>query len=158
MSNIKHGCSGTSEYGSWEAMIQRCRNPNDKRYKDYGGRGISICARWLDFRNFLADMGKRPKGLTLERINNDGNYTPKNCTWATLKEQQHNTRRQKPFLALGPHSQIETPRCQLSFAKKWGLSPFCINKCLRGKRIHHRNWKFEYLSLGSCATHRKLPR
>ena len=73
-------------------MVYRCTNPSHKDYLSYGGRGISVCQRWLKFENFLEDMGARPKGFSLERINNNGNYCPSNCKWATRKEQQRNTR------------------------------------------------------------------
>jgi len=82
-----------SEYWTWNDMIRRCYSPKRKRYPDYGGRGIRVCKRWREsFANFFADMGPRPKRLTLERKNNDGNYTPKNCCWATRKQQVHNRR------------------------------------------------------------------
>lgn len=75
-------------------MRQRCLNPNDQKYKDYGGRGIKICKRWLDsFEHFLADMGPKPKGKSIDRRDNDGDYTPKNCHWATPLEQRHNQRK-----------------------------------------------------------------
>ena len=73
-------------------MIRRCTHVNDPRYPDWGGQGITVDPRWLDFRNFLADMGERPADLTLERKDNDGPYASWNCTWATLSEQQRNTR------------------------------------------------------------------
>lgn len=73
-------------------MLSRCGNPNVKSFKDYGARGIKVCARWKKFAGFLADMGNPPDGLTLERKNNDGNYDPKNCKWATWKEQAANRR------------------------------------------------------------------
>jgi hypothetical protein len=83
----------TAEYRAWMAMKTRCLNRNTKAFKDYGGRGITICPRWLDsFENFLADMGKRPDGLSLDRMNNDGNYEPGNCRWATRREQRLNCR------------------------------------------------------------------
>lgn len=80
-------------YGSWNNMLQRCTNPNDKRYKNYGGRGITVCERWHSFENFLADMGLMPEGYSIERINNDGNYEPANCTWIPRPEQGKNMRR-----------------------------------------------------------------
>lgn len=79
-------------YRSWRSMKTRCLNKNHNYYWRYGGRGITICKRWLhSFENFLADMGERPDGLTLDRKNNNGNYTPKNCFWATRKHQSENS-------------------------------------------------------------------
>lgn len=91
--NKTHGMSQDRTYKCWSGMIQRCRNPNDHGYKDYGGRGIKICQRWSSFENFYADMGPRPDGLSIERKNNDGDYEPSNCKWATGLEQHNNTRR-----------------------------------------------------------------
>jgi hypothetical protein len=78
-------------------MKTRCLNPNSKRHKDYGGRGITVCDRWLKFENFLADMGECPKNKQLDRINNDGPYSPENCRWAT-QDEQHENRRVTLFL------------------------------------------------------------
>lgn len=93
--HFKHGNSSgvngvSSTYHSWACMIQRCTNPTRMYWKYYGGRGIRVCDRWLIFENFLADMGQRPKHLSLDRINPDGDYEPSNCRWATALQQRHN--------------------------------------------------------------------
>lgn len=87
-----HGYSGTSIYMTWGDMINRCTNASHPRYADYGGRGVSVCDRWRRFENFLADMGDRPPGLTLDRIDNDGNYEPSNCRWTDPSTQAKNRR------------------------------------------------------------------
>jgi len=76
-------------------MVQRCTNPKAQAWRNYGGRGIGVCERWLKFENFLADMGERPIGLDLDRINNDGNYEPSNCRWTTRSANLKNTRPRK---------------------------------------------------------------
>ena len=88
----KHGMSNTKVYWVWSQMRDRCTNANSRDYPYYGGRGISVCERWLKFENFIADMGVPPSGLTLDRKDNDGNYEPGNCRWATRAEQTTNKR------------------------------------------------------------------
>lgn len=94
MTTYKHGHSweggASREYRSWQSMIARCLNPKAPNYAQYGGRGIAVCERWRDFRNFLADMGPRPDDASLDRIDGKGGYEPANCRWATASEQNAN--------------------------------------------------------------------
>jgi len=95
----KHGDYQSPEYGIWRQMIRRCSNPNEKNYHNYGGRGISVCQRWQGangYSNFLADVGRKPAGRSLDRHpNKNGDYEPSNVRWATQKEQCRNTRRNR---------------------------------------------------------------
>ena len=89
--NYKHGMTNTREFKSWISMKTRCYNPNSKGYQNYGGRGITICDRWKDsFINFYEDMGERPEGTSLDRIDVNGNYEPSNCRWADSIIQNRN--------------------------------------------------------------------
>jgi hypothetical protein len=123
--NRKHGRFGTPIYRSWASMVYRCTNPSSSCYHNYGGRGINVCSRWRSFENFLADMGERPRGRSLERIDNDGNYEPGNCRWATAGEQATNQRRVRL---------LETSHGMLSktqIAKIAGVTPCCIKHRIR---------------------------
>ena len=92
----RHGFAGgkrSSEYQAWADMKARCDNPNHNKFADYGARGITVCARWYSFKAFIADMGMRPaKGFSIERLNNEGNYSKENCAWVTRHAQHRNTR------------------------------------------------------------------
>ncbi len=94
---VKHGRARrgqwTPEYSAWNSVMTRCYNKNDKGYQYWGGRGIRVCSRWHDVNNFIADMGPRPSPLhSIDRIDNDGDYEPSNCRWATSKQQTDNRR------------------------------------------------------------------
>lgn len=115
-SHKTHGASHTSEYKAWYGMLQRCTNPNHEKWHRYGGRGISVCDRWKDYQNFLNDMGTRPPGMTIDRENNDGNYEPSNCRWATQKTQGNNRGNNRTFTIDG----IE--RTLSDASRKFGIS------------------------------------
>ncbi len=123
---VKHGCSYTPTYRCWADMLNRCQNPNIKYFHCYGGRGITVCERWKQFENFLADMGHKPNGRTLDRINNDGNYEPTNCRWATPAEQGHRILTIKGVTD-----------CVVGLAKHFGLASSTVFNRL------HRGWSAE---------------
>lgn len=119
--NRTHGLTGTPVYRVWMNMRERCRNPNNTQWGDYGGRGISVCPQWeSSFEQFLADMGEPAPGLTIDRINNDGPYSPENCRWATPTEQARNKRTSR-MLTAGGVTQSLADWCDQLGLKYWTI-------------------------------------
>lgn len=115
--NFKHGESCSRSHYIWSSMRGRCNNPNHPKFHRYGGRGIKVCARWDDFRKFLADMGEPPDGMSLDRIDVDGHYSPGNCRWATQKTQQNNRSNNRFILFRGEMRRLT------ELATEHGISP-----------------------------------
>lgn len=132
-SNRKHGMSLTPEYKCWVQIKRRCSNPKDSHYHLYGGRGITVCPRWLEsFENFFDDMSKRPNGYQIDRKNNNGNYEPSNCRWASLVQQANNKRNIKFYTLNGEtHSLAEWSRL------------IGIKKTTLFMRLHKYGWSLE---------------
>jgi hypothetical protein len=113
------------EWSSWRSMICRCTKPKYSAYPNYGGRGIAVCERWMKFENFLADMGLRPEGTTLGRIDNEGNYTLENCAWQTFSEQNKNRRSFRDKKVVGYHRRGNRYIADISYKhKKYHLGCF----------------------------------
>lgn len=130
--HVTHGGSRTPEYNVWAMMLRRCYEPKARTYKDYGGRGITVCGRWRDFANFWADMGPRPSPAhQVERLDNDGPYSPENCRWATRSEQARN-RRTTLLIDCDGES---LPLCV--WAERFGLPAKVVSQRLR------RGWNVE---------------
>ncbi len=130
---FKHGHARAGNhsriYMIWCSMIKRCTNPKDPEFENYGGRGIRVCERWLSFPNFLADMGEPPKGMSIERKNNFGNYEPDNCKWDTIANQARN-RRTNHILTINGLTGCLTDLCHY-----FGLSRAAIST-----RINRHGW------------------
>jgi hypothetical protein len=128
-------------------MKARCLNPRHKSYRNYGGRGIVVCDRWLNFDNFLDDMGEKPEGLTLDRIDNDGNYEPGNVRWATRFEQMRNTRVNRRYLINGESLTL------VEILERNGLTK---HFSVMDTRIRYKGWSIERALKTPVATHRIL--
>ena len=128
----RHGYFGTKVYEVWHSMKRRCTKPGDKGYQNYGGRGIKVCVRWMKFENFLADMGEPPAGMSLDRINNDGDYCPENCRWTTPKVQSNNRRPGNVHVLTFNGETMNAS----DWAKRLGISPQAM-----GHRLE--NWPLE---------------
>lgn len=127
-----HGMCRYPEYGAWLIMKGRCNNKNNPSYCYYGGRGISVCKEWDNFKTFIIDMGRRPKGRSLDRIDSNGNYCKENCRWATKIQQANNTRDNKKIEYNGKIYGLR------ELSKKTG-----ITQKLLAKRIFERGWEIE---------------
>lgn len=130
--NTTHGLSGSEVYNRWNNMIQRCTNDSQPSYEDYGARGIMVCDRWFDFENFLEDMGFPPESCSLDRIDNDGHYTPDNCRWADYKTQMLN-RNNTHWIEHGGFKM-----CLSDWAKALGMSKWALRR-----RINILKWSVE---------------
>jgi len=133
VNRVKNGLSNTREANIYEHMINRCYNPKDREYHNYGGRGIKVCQRWLDdFQNFLKDMGKAPPNATIDRIDNDGDYCPENCRWASNFTQSRNRRNNVKITYKGK------TLCLQDWADKLGISYATLRK-----RLKYLGWSVE---------------
>ncbi|WMV73495.1 hypothetical protein QL112_005595 [Xenorhabdus griffiniae] len=130
----KHKMAKSNEYSIWSAMRQRCENKRNKAYPSYGGRGIRVCERWSEFKNFIQDMGRRPsKSHSLDRIDNNGNYSPDNCRWAKKLIQSNNTRT-NVFITINGVSMT---------LSQWARMPECnVRPQTIGKRLR-KGWSAE---------------
>lgn len=140
----RSGSKRSKEYNIWAAMLQRCNNPNDPNYSRYGGRGVTVCDEWKSFENFYADMGDKPEGKSLDRIDNDKGYNKENCEWRSLHEQSRNKRSTKFLYYYGEkYVQIDLLRklgvsrqALFYYEKKYGLSTQeALSKWLLRKKI-----------------------
>jgi hypothetical protein len=123
----RHGMFGTAEYAAWNAMLDRCTNPKNRNYPNYGGRGIAVCSAWAeDFAVFFRDMGPRPApDMSLDRVNNDGNYEPQNCRWATRVMQARNKRVSRVLVVGGVSATVA------EWAERTGIGRSTLKERLR---------------------------
>ena len=137
LSVTTHGLSKTVTYRRWVGMRRRCSDPEVAGYANYGGRGITVCARWSKFENFLDDMGACPKGLTLDRVDSNGHYEPSNCRWVSPLEQHRNTRFNK--LSMRKAREIRrlnrTNLSQRHIARLYGVTQTMVSRV-----VNHTAW------------------
>ena len=143
--SYKHGGTGKSSYNSWRAMIRRCTIPTDKDYPRYGGRGISVCQNWMDYRNFAVDMGEPSGDETLDRINPNGNYEPSNVRWASPTVQARNVSVRKTTKSghTGVHLRDGKWYAEITAHKKKYYSSACLTieeAAAARKELEARHW------------------
>jgi hypothetical protein len=129
-----HGDTGTPEHSAWLALFDRCRNPNNESFKDYGARGINICERWENYENFLADMGRKPTPKhSIERVRNNDGYQPDNCVWLPMREQSYNRRTTKMTVEKAAAVRSRACESQRVLAEEFGVSQGTISRILLGQ-------------------------
>lgn len=147
-------------YKNWIDMKQRCFNKNNPRYKDWGGRGIKVCDRWMKFENFLADMGEKPEDKTLDRIDNNGNYCPENCRYATSKQQQNNTRQNRLIIHKGKTQNLTqwSKELKIEGHKLYNMLNYKKSTIIKDKRISKKVKEFILFSEEKLSPDRGLTR
>lgn len=130
--NKSHGMTNTREYSTWQGMRERCNDPSNKSYKDYGARGIAVCDQWSSFEQFFKDMGKKPAGCSIDRRDNNGPYSKDNCYWATPKEQTRNRRNSIDIAFQG----------QIKPLTDWCIQFKCDYSTVHSRLFKH-GWTFE---------------
>ena len=120
-----HGMANSATYRVWSGILSRCKTASASGYANYGGRGIGVCERWLSFENFISDMGEKPDGMSIDRINSDDDYSPDNCRWASRKEQNRN-QRDLLYLTLNGKTQ-----CASAWSEELGINAGTIRSRIR---------------------------
>lgn len=152
-SRLTHGMSRMRFYEIWKNMKRRCNDKTNKRYKNYGGRGITYDPRWEEFLEFKRDMYfdylrairiKKIRKPSIERKDVNGNYCKENCCWIPFTDQSKNQTKNKLFFAISPNGKKYKNNNQCEFARIYGLHPTKVGACLLGKRKTHKKWTFKY--------------
>ena len=133
MAKIKHGLAHTRGYQVWRNMVARCTNSKHPNFENYGGRGISVCDRWLDVHNFVADMGHPEKGMTLERRNNSMGYFPENCEWADYPRQLRNRRLSLRWVINGVEYESDSVAAHALGLGRSTVKAWCSGRTARGR-------------------------